>query len=105
MEIRVVKEPVGVLPELMPEVGAVYRATKSVRRPGISCPCLSSAAATPAKSRASSCDTWALPAICAGTARRRSMCTPASTITSSSTRRRRSYASAAGGSGPPETGK
>lgn len=35
MEIRVVKEPVGVLPELMPEVGAVYRATKSVRRPGV----------------------------------------------------------------------
>lgn len=34
MEIRVVKEPAGVLPELMPEVGAVYRATKSVRRPG-----------------------------------------------------------------------
>lgn len=34
MEIRVVKEPTGVLPELMPEVGAVYRATKSVRRPG-----------------------------------------------------------------------
>lgn len=35
MEIRVVKEPTGVLPELMPEVGAVYRATKSVRRPGV----------------------------------------------------------------------
>lgn len=35
MEIRVVKEPAGVLPELMPEVGAVYRATKSVRRPGV----------------------------------------------------------------------
>lgn len=34
MEIRVIKEPTGVLPELMPEVGAVYRATKSVRRPG-----------------------------------------------------------------------
>lgn len=33
MEIRVIKEPTGVLPELMPEVGAVYRATKSVRRP------------------------------------------------------------------------
>lgn len=35
MEIRVVKEPTGVLPELMPEVGAVYRATKSIRRPGV----------------------------------------------------------------------
>lgn len=35
MEIRVIKEPTGVLPELMPEVGAVYRATKSVRRPGV----------------------------------------------------------------------
>lgn len=35
MEIRVVKEPTGVLPELMPEVGAVYRATGSVRRPGV----------------------------------------------------------------------
>ena len=35
MEIRVTKEPTGVLPELMPEVGAVYRATKSVRRPGV----------------------------------------------------------------------
>ena len=34
MEIRVIKEPAGVLPELMPEVGAVYRATRSVRRPG-----------------------------------------------------------------------
>ena len=34
MEIRVIKAPEGVLPELMPEVGAVYRATKSVRRPG-----------------------------------------------------------------------
>lgn len=34
MEIRVTKAPEGVLPELMPEVGAVYRATKSVRRPG-----------------------------------------------------------------------
>lgn len=34
MEIRVTKAPDGVLPELMPEVGAVYRATKSVRRPG-----------------------------------------------------------------------
>lgn len=34
MEIRVIKEPTGVLPELMPEVGAVYRATRSVRRPG-----------------------------------------------------------------------
>lgn len=34
MKIRVIKEPAGVLPELMPEVGAVYRATKSVRRPG-----------------------------------------------------------------------
>lgn len=34
MEIRVIKEPTGVLPELMPEVGAVYRAQKSVRRPG-----------------------------------------------------------------------
>lgn len=34
MEIRVIREPTGVLPELMPEVGAVYRATKSVRRPG-----------------------------------------------------------------------
>lgn len=34
MEIRVIKEPTGVLPELMPEVGAVYRATGSVRRPG-----------------------------------------------------------------------
>lgn len=34
MEIRVIKEPTGVLPELMPEVGAVYRAKKSVRRPG-----------------------------------------------------------------------
>lgn len=33
MEIRVVKEPTGVLPELMPEVGRVYRATKSVRGP------------------------------------------------------------------------
>lgn len=35
MEIRVVKEPTGVLPELMPEVGAVYRATGSVRRPDV----------------------------------------------------------------------
>ena len=35
MEIRVIREPTGVLPELMPEVGAVYRATKSVRRPGV----------------------------------------------------------------------
>ena len=35
MEIRVIKEPTGVLPELMPEVGAVYRATGSVRRPGV----------------------------------------------------------------------
>lgn len=35
MEIRVVKEPTGVLPELMPAVGAVYRATGSVRRPGV----------------------------------------------------------------------
>lgn len=35
MEIRVTREPTGVLPELMPEVGAVYRATKSVRRPGV----------------------------------------------------------------------
>lgn len=35
MEIRVTKAPEGVLPELMPEVGAVYRATKSVRRPGV----------------------------------------------------------------------
>lgn len=34
MKIRVIKEPAGVLPELMPEVGAVYRATRSVRRPG-----------------------------------------------------------------------
>lgn len=34
MKIRVTKAPEGVLPELMPEVGAVYRATKSVRRPG-----------------------------------------------------------------------
>lgn len=34
MEIRVIKAPEGVLPELMPEVGTVYRATKSVRRPG-----------------------------------------------------------------------
>ena len=34
MEIRVTKAPEGVLPELMPEVGAVYRAKKSVRRPG-----------------------------------------------------------------------
>lgn len=34
MEIRVIREPTGVLPELMPEVGAVYRATRSVRRPG-----------------------------------------------------------------------
>lgn len=34
MKIRVIKEPTGVLPELMPEVGAVYRATRSVRRPG-----------------------------------------------------------------------
>lgn len=34
MEIRVTKAPEGVLPELMPEVGQVYRATKSVRRPG-----------------------------------------------------------------------
>lgn len=34
MEIRVIKAPEGVLPELMPEVGAVYRAQKSVRRPG-----------------------------------------------------------------------
>ena len=34
MEIRVIKAPEGVLPELMPEVGAVYRATRSVRRPG-----------------------------------------------------------------------
>lgn len=34
MEIRVIREPTGVLPELMPEVGAVYRAQKSVRRPG-----------------------------------------------------------------------
>lgn len=33
MEIRVTKEPTGVLPELMPEVGRVYRATKSVRGP------------------------------------------------------------------------
>lgn len=33
MEIRVIKEPTGVLPELMPEVGRVYRATKSVRGP------------------------------------------------------------------------
>lgn len=35
MKIRVIKEPAGVLPELMPEVGAVYRATRSVRRPGV----------------------------------------------------------------------
>lgn len=35
MDIRVTKAPEGVLPELMPEVGAVYRATKSVRRPGV----------------------------------------------------------------------
>lgn len=35
MEIRVIKAPEGVLPELMPEVGAVFRATKSVRRPGV----------------------------------------------------------------------
>lgn len=35
MEIRVIKEPTGVLPELMPEVGRIYRATKSVRRPGV----------------------------------------------------------------------
>lgn len=35
MEIRVIKEPTGVLPELMPEVGAVYQATGSVRRPGV----------------------------------------------------------------------
>lgn len=35
MEIRVTKAPEGVLPELMPEVGAVYRAQKSVRRPGV----------------------------------------------------------------------
>lgn len=35
MEIRVIKAPEGVLPELMPEVGAVYRATRSVRRPGV----------------------------------------------------------------------
>lgn len=35
MEIRVIKAPEGVLPELMPKVGAVYRATKSVRRPGV----------------------------------------------------------------------
>ena len=35
MEIRVIKAPEGVMPELMPEVGAVYRATKSVRRPGV----------------------------------------------------------------------
>lgn len=35
MEIRVIKAPEGVLPELMPEVGAVYRATGSVRRPGV----------------------------------------------------------------------
>ena len=35
MEIRVIQEPTGVLPELMPEVGAVYRATGSVRRPGV----------------------------------------------------------------------
>lgn len=34
MEIRVIKAPERVLPELMPEVGAVYRAQKSVRRPG-----------------------------------------------------------------------
>ena len=34
MEIRVTKAPEGVLPELMPEVGRIYRATKSVRRPG-----------------------------------------------------------------------
>lgn len=34
MEIRVIKAPEGVLPELMPEVGRIYRATKSVRRPG-----------------------------------------------------------------------
>lgn len=33
MEIRVTKAPEGVLPELMPEIGQVYRATKSVRRP------------------------------------------------------------------------
>lgn len=33
MEIRVIKAPEGVLPELMPEVGRVYRATKSVRGP------------------------------------------------------------------------
>lgn len=35
MEIRVTKAPEGVLPELMPEVGRIYRATKSVRRPGV----------------------------------------------------------------------
>lgn len=35
MEIRVIKAPEGVLPELMPEVGRIYRATKSVRRPGV----------------------------------------------------------------------
>ena len=35
MEVRVIKEPTGVLPELMPEVGRIYRATKSVRRPGV----------------------------------------------------------------------
>ena len=35
MEIRVIKAPEGVLPELMPKVGAVYRAQKSVRRPGV----------------------------------------------------------------------
>ena len=34
MEIRVIKAPEGVLPELMPEVGRIYRATKSVQRPG-----------------------------------------------------------------------
>lgn len=33
MEIRVIKAPEGVLPELMPEVGRVYQATKSVRGP------------------------------------------------------------------------
>lgn len=35
MEIRVIREPTGVLPELMPKVGRIYRATKSVRRPGV----------------------------------------------------------------------
>ena len=35
MEVRVIKEPTGVLPELMPGVGRIYRATKSVRRPGV----------------------------------------------------------------------